>query len=283
VVIVSNLGALLLYGLARDLFDRQTAINAVLLYIVTPGKMFFFPLLNTVTPVVVLLAAWLFVRWLRSRNVLYAAAFGTSIYGIVLFEPAGLAIGGLLAGVLVGAVLRAEIRPSTLIWQGAVAVAAFAATYVAMRVSHGFDLWSIARLLAEDAARFNIEARRPYGIWVRQNLFDFLIGLGFCQAVLAAPALFDGLMSGGPARQRLTTPAVIVTGSLVATVALTDLLGVNRGEVVRLWIFLACARQLPAAYVCARLNSQLAMGIVLAVTLLHDALGTSMIGFIIPG
>jgi len=283
VVIVSNLGALLLYSLARDLFDRQTAINAVLLYIVTPGKMFFFPLLNTVTPVVVLLAAWLFVRWLRSRNALYAAAFGASIYGIVLFEPAGLAIGGLLAGVLVGAVLRAEIRPSTLIWQGAVAVAAFAANYVAMRVYFGFDLWSTVRLLAEAAARFNVDARRPYDIWVWQNLFDFLIGLGLCQALLAVPALLDGLVSGGPLRQRLTTPAVIVTGSLVATLALTDLLGVNRGEVVRLWIFLACAGQLPAAYVCARLNSQLAIGTVLAVTLLHDALGTAMIGFIIPG
>jgi len=283
VVIVSNLGMLLLYGLARDLFDRQTAIYASLLYIVTPGKMFFFPLLNTVTPVVVLLTAWLFVRWLRSSNVLYAAAFGASIYAIVLFEPAGLAIGGLLAGVLVGGLVRAEIRVSTFIWQGAVAVAAFAAIYTAMRVSFGFDLWSTVRLLAEDAGRFNIDARRPYDIWVRQNLFDFLIGLGVCQAVLATPAILDGLMSDGPLRQRLTTPAVIVTGSLAATVALTDLLGVNRGEVVRLWIFLACAAQLPAAYLCARLNGQLAIAIVLAVTLLHDALGTSMIGFIIPG
>ena len=91
-----------------------------------------------------------------------------------------------------------------------------------MRVSYGFDLWSIVRLLAEDAARFNIEARRPYDIGVRQNLFDFLIGLGFCQAVLAAPALFDGLLSGGPARQRLTTPAVTVTGSLAATLVMTE-------------------------------------------------------------
>jgi hypothetical protein len=150
-------------------------------------------------------------------------------------------------------------------------------------VDFGFDLWSIVRLLAEAAARFNVDARRPYGIWVWQNLFDFLIGLGVCQAVLAAPAILEGLMSGGPLRQRLTTPAVIVTVSLAVTVPVTDLLGVNRGEVVRLWIFLACAGQLPAANVCARLNSQLAIGIVLAVTLLHDALGTSMIGFVIPG
>ena len=195
----------------------------------------------------------------------------------------GLAIGGVLAGLLVGALWRAEIRPTTFIWQGAVAVAAFAAAYVAMLVSYGFDL--LVDRAPAGGGRRPVQHRgggAPTASGFRQNLFDFLIGLGFCQAVLAAPALFDGLMSGGPARQRLTTPAVIVTGSLVATVALTDLLGVNRGEVVRLWIFLACAGQLPAAYVCARLNSQLAMGIVLAVTLLHDALGTSMIRFITP-
>ena len=33
-----------------------------------------------------------------------------------------------------------------------------------------------------------------------------------------------------------------------------DLTGVNRGEVIRLWIFLACLFQVPTAYVCVRLR-----------------------------
>lgn len=62
----------------------------------------------------------------------------------------------------------------------------------------------------------------------------------------------------------------------------TDLIGLNRGEVIRLWIFLACFFQIPAAYVCARLNRRAAMVLVVGTTVLQVALGTSMIGFIIP-
>jgi hypothetical protein len=62
----------------------------------------------------------------------------------------------------------------------------------------------------------------------------------------------------------------------------TDLLGINRGEVTRLWIFLACFFQIPAAYACARLNSRVALALVLGTTLLQTALGTAMIGFIVP-
>jgi hypothetical protein len=64
--------------------------------------------------------------------------------------------------------------------------------------------------------------------------------------------------------------------------AAVDLIGVNRGEVIRLWIFLGCLFQIPAAYVCARLDSRAAAVLVLGTTLLQDALGSSMVGFIVP-
>ena len=62
----------------------------------------------------------------------------------------------------------------------------------------------------------------------------------------------------------------------------TDLIDLNRGEVTRLWIFLACFFQVPAAYVRARLRSRVALMLVLGTTLLQNALGTAMIGFIVP-
>jgi hypothetical protein len=83
--------------------------------------------------------------------------------------------------------------------------------------------------------------------------------------------------------RRLSEPIVVTVLGLAAVVAVTDLIGINRGEVVRLWIFLACLAQIPAAYVCARLESRWAIVLVVAATLLHDALGTDMIGFILPG
>jgi hypothetical protein len=52
--------------------------------------------------------------------------------------------------------------------------------------------------------------------------------------------------------------------------------------VSRLWIFLACFWQIPAAYVCRRLDSALAFNLVLLTTLLQNTLGTAMIAFIVP-
>ena len=283
VLVVSNVGGLFLYGIARDLFDRRTAQYAFLLYIVTPGKMFFFPLLNTVTPAFVLLAAWLFTRWMLTRNVVYAGLFGASIYAVVLFEPLGLAIGGFVLGLLAWGIARAGMHPSTLAWQGALSVGAFGATYAGVFARWGFNMAPIVGLLAGDAIKFNVAAQRPYDVWVRQNLVDFVIALGACQAFLVAGAMLDGLMTGGSLRHRVTTPAFVVAASLVGVLLVTDVIGVTRGEVVRLWIFIACALQLPAAYVCARLHNPFAFIVVLAVTLLHGAVGTAMIGFILPG
>lgn len=60
-----------------------------------------------------------------------------------------------------------------------------------------------------------------------------------------------------------------------------DLAGLNRGEAVRLWIFLACLFQVPTAWACARLQSRVALAIVLAASVLQAALGTAMIGFLV--
>ena len=55
VVLVSNLGGVLMYVFVRDLFaDRRVALYSLVLYLFVPAKLFFFPLLNTVRPVVVL-------------------------------------------------------------------------------------------------------------------------------------------------------------------------------------------------------------------------------------
>jgi hypothetical protein len=61
-----------------------------------------------------------------------------------------------------------------------------------------------------------------------------------------------------------------------------DAIGVNRGEVIRLWIFLACLWQIPAAYACRRLEDMSAFALVLVVTLLQNALGTAMLAFVVP-
>jgi hypothetical protein len=282
-VLLSNLGGVLLYFFVRDLFaDRFIAALSVILYLFMPSKLFFFPLLNTVTPVVVLGCGCLLVRWLNRSRTIDAALTGASLYGLVLFEPSALIVGVLFAALIVRAIGTGRIAPRTAVVQGAAGILAFAATYLAMVVWFGFDLISAFRHVAADAAGFNVIARRSYAVWVRQNLLDFLFGIGLSQVVLFWAALGDGVLTV-KSRGRSSQAIVILCVAILAMVGAADAIGVNRGEVIRLWIFLACFCQIPAAYVCSRLNSRAAFTLVLITTLLQDALGSSMVGFIVPG
>ncbi len=284
VVLVSNLGVVLTYLFVRDLFDdKQTAIYASVLYLFVPAKLFFFPLLNTVTPVVVLLCACLLMRWLATGLGIYAWLFGMSLYGLVFFEPLPLVMGVLFAVLVVRTLLVFEARPARFAVHALLAVVGFAATYAAVYLTLRFDLFHTFRQVGADAMAFNAKAGRPYDIWVRENLREFLFGMGICQAVLVGAALLEGFLRNDISEYRLSRPIVVLSLGLVAVLAAIDFIGINRGEVTRLWIFLACFFQIPAAYVCARLDSRIALGVVLTVTLLQGALGTAMIGFILPG
>jgi len=272
IVVVSNLGGIPLYLFARDLFGSRTvALYSLALYSLMPARLFFLPVLNTVTPVIVLLLVLLVLRWLRSARAAYAAAIGVLVYALAFFEPTALSIGLLPALLMAHALWTRTVGWRTLMIQGSLAVAAFAAVYLVLLLGFRFDLFSTMHRLGVDAAGFNVRHNRPYAIWVRQNAIDFFFGVGVCQTALAAVAC---------GRRGAGAPIVIVSAAITSILVVIDLLGVNRGEVIRLWLFLACFFQLPAAYVCARLRSRTAMSAVLATTVLQDALGTYMIGFI---
>ena len=284
IVVLSNLGGVLLYVVVRDLFaDRFVAALAAILYLFTPAKFYFFPLLNTVTPVVVLACACLLVRWLHTGRTVYAALLGAAVYGLILFEPTALVVGVLFAALLAHTVVNGRMAIGAVLFHIVIGVLTFAATHVAMMVWFGFDLISAFRAVAVDAVAFNAVARRPYHIWVRQNLVEFLFGVGICQVVLFVAALTDGAAGlKNHRRDRGTVAIVLICTAILAMVGLADVIGVNRGEVIRLWIFLACLWQIPAAYVCRRLESPVAFTVLLITTLLQDTLGTAMLAFIVP-
>ena len=83
----------------------------------------------------------------------------------------------------------------------------------------------------------------------------------------------------------MTQPITALCLGLLAVLIAVDLIGVNRGEVIRLWIFLACFFQIPAAYVCTMLGGlggRAALALVLATTALQTAVGVAMIHFVMP-
>ena len=282
IVIVSNLGAALIYVFTRDLFDDgRVALISAILYLFVPAKIFFFPLLNTVTPVLIVGCAWLLLRMLQTRQQRYAALLGAALYAVAFFEPLPLVMGLLFAALVARALWLGTISGRELLEHLGVGCVAFTTSYAAMYLWFGFDLIDAFRRIGSHAVEFNVQNARPYEVWLTENLREFVVGMGVCQALVFFAALLDGLCSRDNWRTRLTRPITILCLGLLAVVGVTDLVGVNRGEVIRLWIFLACMFQIPAAYVCVRLQSQAAVVLLLACTVLQAALGTAMIAFLI--
>ena len=114
------------------------------------------------------------------------------------------------------------------------------------------------------------------------SVLEFMFAAGPSQLVLAAVAASGGWRGAGSLRDRLAAPLVATTLGLFLVLVTTDLIGVNRGEVIRLWIFLACFFQIPAAWICARLEHPYAIILVAGSSIILAALGTHTIGFIIP-
>jgi hypothetical protein len=279
VIALATVGALLAYVVARDwLEDRRAGLFALVLYLVVPGRIFFAPILNVVSPVPILLALWLHVRFLTTRRWLVATLIGPALYVTTFFEPLPLVMGLVFLAMLVVAIRRGQVDGATCARLAAMVVATFVACDVLMRVTFGYDLFANVAWVLDDAVRFNDRARRPYGIWVVQNVADFAAGAGLASLVLVIAGTWVAVRTPGHA----AWPAAALALSGLSMVAVVDLIGVNRGETVRLWIFLAAFLQLVPAWLCARSPRAWPFVAVLGLTALQAAVGVGMVGFVMP-
>ena len=281
-IIGSNLGALLLFGLARELLaDDRAALYASLLYLFMPARVFFFPIMNTITPVLVVAFAWILVRWLRTSSTVDAAVAGGLLYLLVFFEPLPLVMGLFFVTIAVAAMVRGTMRPGTFAIQSAAMLAFFALTAVVVYEATGFDLLDAFRQIGAHAVEFNDVAGRPYAVWLRANLGEFLVGSGPAPIVLAFIVPVAAWSRRSSIASWFAQPAVAASLGVLAVLLVTDLIGINRGEVTRLWIFLACFFQLPAAWACAALQHRGAILALLIVAIVQAAIGVATIGFVV--
>jgi hypothetical protein len=144
-------------------------------------------------------------------------------------------------------------------------------------------LLSAFRQIRSHAVAFNAIEARPYAVWIVANFGEFLFATGPAQVVLFFAALFaDRLRPGARWRDWLDRPIAIAVVGLLAVLIATDLAGINRGEVTRLWIFLACFFQIPAAYFCARVPGHGPITAVVTLTTIHAAMALAMVRFVVP-
>jgi hypothetical protein len=283
IVAASSMGGVLMFVFVKALFaDSRMALFAAILYWFHPARLVFLPLMNTVTPVVAVGCACLLVWWLRTGRTAPALLFGVALYALVFFEPLPLVMGLLFAALACRSMAAGEIAPQRFVVQAALALITFIATSEAVAAASGFELRQALRLTAAHAVAFNSAAGRPYGFWALENPAELFFGSGVCQAVVFFGALIHGLGGTSSLRERLTRPIAALCVGLLAVLLAVDLIGINRGEVSRLWIFLGSFLQIPAAYACARLPGRAAMAIVLASSALQATLATAMIGFAVP-
>jgi hypothetical protein len=294
ILFVSTLGGALVYLVTRKLFKNQiSAIYALILYLLLPARLFVFPLLNTVTPIFVLLPLLLLLLFLESRRNAYLLLEGASLYALVVFEPLPLVLGLVFVALLARGYCLGQIDKADVVRVFIYVPAAFLACHFLVAHLYDFNAWDSFWFAVEDARAFNAEMQRPYALWVGHNLKDFLFGAGLLPSAvfLALSVCLLGklawLMSAREgrcerARTFLAEPETLLTLSFLLVLLVIDLMGVNRGETIRLWIFLAVFVQLIVAHQCAVSAKPWVFPSVVTITLLQTVVTISTVGFVIP-
>jgi hypothetical protein len=250
VMTISAMGGVVLYIVARQLYrDRRAALYAMILYFCLPTRLVLLDTLNVVTPVFAIGLFFFVVRALETGSVPRLLILGVAIYGTLLFEPSPLILLPLF--LVVGAVARdRRLFDKKRIRDAALVLAGFVAVHGLMLMLVPFDVFEAARHVFSDARAFNQTSRSIYVAWLLPNLREFFVnsGLGLSLLMIGVfiSVLVDTMWNKQARLRRMLDPALLMLVGLVVVVCLVDLMGVNRGEVSRLWIYLGSLLPLAA-------------------------------------
>ena len=256
VMVLSSFGALLLYGVCKQLFHvRQAAFYALILYGLIPSKLFFFPILNTVTPVFILLSFYLFLLYIERKQLLFAWLLGFSFYILILFEPSPLSTGIIFIGVLTHAIWKGTFSVKDF-WTLVISLLlAFICTHIFFYLIFSFNIFQAFEYILIDAVNFNQNQLRPYWLWIGENTKEFFFGVGVPVIVIFIFMTAQFFTRWGNLKnvKRWSLDDVYLISVLITYIAIT-FLGVNRGEVTRLWIYLAVFFQIPVSRFIAKIS-----------------------------
>jgi hypothetical protein len=286
IVWLSTLGAPLIYGICKILFnDRRTAYYAFILYAIIPSKIFFLPILNTFTPVFILGCLYLFLLYIETRKVLFLMLLGVALYMLILFEPSPLVTGIIFLGILVNAIIEKKVLIKDL-WKIPVfPILAFLVVHGIFVVVFSFNLFQAFQIIANAAVRFNAEAYREYRLWVWENCKEFFYAVGLPIMMIFIYSVAQIIRQIGTTRLNFTKwqieKSFII--SLLITFGTVVLLGINRGEITRLWIYLAVFFVIPAAFLLGKKSRSNILFLCIASTLVVQIMITlQRVAFEVP-
>jgi hypothetical protein len=286
IISLSTLGASLLYGICKILFhDRQTAFYAFILYTLIPCKLFFFPILNTVTPLFILICVYLYLLYIERKKYLFLLLMGGALYILILFEPSPLITGIIFIGILFNAL--GEMRLSKKDFWGIIIlpILAFLVVHILSIIIFSFNLFQTVLNISYKAVIFNVIVQRDYWIWVRENVKEFFYAGGIPIMMIFIYLTTQILSQWEPIRYKNASWEIenVLVLSILVTFCMVLFLGINRGEITRLWIYLAVFFQVPASFFLAKIPKSNALFFFVASTLVVQSIITlQRVGFIIP-
>ncbi len=250
--IASALAIWVAYALVALWLGPQAGWLAAGLIALMPGRLMFTPQMDTVYPLLTLLALYLVeTGWQKQRP------FRTFMAGIILSIATFFSLVNALSAVIIGLYLLGRIwqsersilqglRPFLL--HGTSLVAGTLTLWVIYWVSSGvtpFDIYLAAAPARHDLAR-------NYWIWLVGNLYDLALFAGLPAFLLAFLHLGQFRLS----RLHRQNGALSLLLVFWPVLLLLDISGVIRGEVGRIWLMLSPLPALLAAAAAASINSK---------------------------
>lgn len=230
------------YWLARRMgAERTAAFRASALIALAPGIVLFLPQFDQFYPAAacLLLGAW--IAALEENSRLYAALFGLWL-GVITFFTYNLLVLGIFVALL--AVWKTRQGQARQVLElSAIALGTFLLFQLALFLATGWDPWATFRAAYANQklilSRLPPRFQRPYPDTIPFDLTDFLLGLAWVPALLAAWYFWP---RAGQLRDRTYWLAALGLAQIVG-VALTGLLQV---ETARVWSFMFPLVAIPA-------------------------------------
>jgi hypothetical protein len=216
--------------------------------------------------------------------VLLAWLLGVSVYVQILFEPLPLITGILFLGIVLLALYEKKVSSKD-VWKLIFNLGlGFLSVYILFSVFFSFPLFKVLTYDLMDAVTFNINDQRGYWIWLAEDIKSFFYAVGVPISVITiymtAQILPQWRASSDFSILSIENVFVI---SFIITLLVLDFSGINRGEITRLWIFMAVLLQVPVAIFMAKnFRSNIPFFLVAATLVVQSIIMLHRISFIIP-